>query len=275
MKFRCWIIFLLGMLFAFHCAIFHRGGQRIRIKGSDTMAALTQHWAEAFMKRHPHISVYTEAGGTKTGLQALLRGEADICTASRPILADEMKQLSQRYGRIGFEHLIGKDALLIYLHPENPVDDLTLTQIKDIFAGKITNWKEVGGRDEPILVLSRPIQSGSHQYFREHVLDGAPFTTTAEILPTTRSIVEVVTQRINAIGYGGVAFKDLIKACKVNGIAPTKENLRNDSYAIVRYLYLYTIDKPLGVVKLFVDWAQGPEGQKIVEQAGYLPLWRH
>ncbi|MBN2356525.1 phosphate ABC transporter substrate-binding protein [candidate division KSB1 bacterium] len=267
------LLLVLALCFS-QCAIFHRGGAKLRIKGSDTMAVLTQRWAESFMKRYPGISVHAQAGGTQTGIQALAEGDADICAASRTIMAEEMKLLGERYGKIGIEHLVGKDALIVYLHPQNPVKDLTLTQIKDIFTGKISNWQSVGGPNREIRIVSRSPKSGSHLYFREHVLDGEPYAASAETQPTTRSIVQAVSEQVNAIGYGGIAYAASVIPCRVNGIAASEENFRNDTYPIVRYLYLYTIDKPEGYTKTFIDWVLSAEGQQIVEQVGYLPLWR-
>jgi phosphate transport system substrate-binding protein len=244
----------------------------IRIKGSDTMIILADLWAEEYMKANPGISVYADGGGTATGMEALINGDVDICTASRPINPSEARRLVQRQGYLGVSILVAKDALSIYLHPQNPVRNLTMTQVREIFIGKITSWKEVGGSDAEIVLFNRSPNSGTYLYFQEHVLDEQPYSPTVRTMPGTEAITQAVAENPNAIGYGGIAYGQNLVHCKVNGIAPTEANVRNDTYPISRYLYFYTIKEPGGNAKKFIDWVLGRDGQAAVKKIGYVPL---
>jgi phosphate transport system substrate-binding protein len=224
------------------------------------------------MKANPGISVYAEGGGTATGMEALIKGEVDICTASRPINPSEARRLVQRQGYLGVSILVAKDALSIYLHPENPVRNLTVAQVKDIYTGKISIWKQVGGKDAPIVLLSRSPNSGTYLYFQEHVLDEQPYSPAIRTMPGTEAITQAVAENPNAIGYGGIAYGQKLVHCKINGVAPTEANVRNDSYPVSRYLYFYTIKEPGGNVKKFIDWVLSKDGQAAVKKIGYVPL---
>jgi phosphate transport system substrate-binding protein len=245
----------------------------IRIKGSDTMVFLVQRWAEAFMKTHAGIAVYSEGGGSATGIRALINGTTDICATSRPWQPEEVKELVEKQGSLGISILSAKDALSIYLHPENPLQNLTLDQIKDIFTSRVANWQSLGGHDEQIVVLNRNPNSGTYLFFEEHLLLGETYSSSAKTLPTTLSIVQAIAKNRAAIGYGGFAYGDSVQHASVNGIAPTPENVRNGKYPISRYLYLYTVSQPHGIMKQFIDWVLSPEGQRVVQEVGYIPLY--
>lgn len=245
----------------------------IRLKGSDTMVPLAQRWAEEFMRRHDNISVYVEGGGTATGFDALIKGEIEICTASRPLRSLEARQLVERQQNLGVATLVAKDGLSVYLHPNNPVRNLSLAQVRDIYLGKIKYWREVGGSEEAIVALSRSPSSGTYLYFQEHVLEGQPFGANVINLPTTAAIAAEVEKNPRALGYGGIAYGQQLVHCKINGVSPTAEAVRKDVYPIARYLYVYTIKKPEGVTKRFIDWVLGREGQRLVKEAGYIPLF--
>ena len=225
------------------------------------------------MTTHPGISVYAEGGGSATGVQALIRGTIDICAASRPLTSDEVKPLAKKYRSIGVSILVAKDALSVYLNPKNPVTDLTLKQLKQIFGGKVQDWRSVGGNDEKIKVFIRPQSSGTHLYFREHILEGAEYGINAIPIPTTAAIVDSILSNPNAIGYGGIAYGSEVTHSQINGINPSEENVRYDLYPLSRYLYFYTVRKPQGEVKKFIDWVIGARGQEIVGEVGYIPLW--
>lgn len=266
------LLFFLPTLW--NCAAFRsQASATVRVKGSDTMLILNRQWAEAYMKKHSGVSVYVEGGGSATGIQALVEGKADICASSRTLRPEEVSLLAGRYQTIGISFLVAKDALSIYLHPDNPVKDLTLKQIKEIFSGKVTNWSEVGGKDETILVLTRSPNSGTYLYFQEHLLEEEPYGKTAQIQATTASIVETIRQNPNAIGYGGIGYGPDLTHCRVNGIAPSEEAARYNLYPVTRYLYFYTVNKPQGAAKNFIDWVLSAEGQRVVKEAGYIPLW--
>lgn len=250
-----------------------RDASRIYIKGSDTMLALVQRWAEAFMLRNPGISVYAEGGGSRTGIAALIDGKADIAAVSRPLQADEIRKLVEKQSSLGISVLCAKDALSIYLHPQNPVKNLRLQQVRDIFAGKLSNWQQLGGKDEPIAVIGRTPNSGTYLFFEEHVLLGTPYLERSQSLPTTEAIVQAVAQNRAAIGYGGMAYGQNVSHARIDGIEPTAENVRSGDYSLARYLYLYTAHEPKAELKKFIDWILGGEGQAIVQQIGYIPLY--
>ncbi|HDP98067.1 MAG TPA: phosphate ABC transporter substrate-binding protein [bacterium] len=267
------ILFLLLSFILLKCGWFRLAAPvSIRLKGSDTMLILASHWAETYMKLKPNVAIYVEGGGTEKGVEALIQGRADICLASRPLRAREIMTMAQKAGVIGIQFLVAKDGLSLYVHPSNPVQDIRLEDVKKIFRGEITNWSQVGGNDEPILVLIRPPNSGTHLYFKEHVLNGEAYGSCAQTIATTSRLVEAVIKNREAVGYGGSAYGAEVTHCKINGVEPTVENVQNDSYPIIRYLYLFTTNTPRGELKSFIDWIL-KDGQKIVREVGYIPLW--
>ncbi|MFA6541676.1 MAG: phosphate ABC transporter substrate-binding protein [Bacteroidota bacterium] len=272
---RLVVVLSFLMLFA-SCGTFIPPQDRtvIRIKGSDTMVYLVQRWAEQFMLLNPDISIYTYGGGSATGIDALIAGTVDIAAASRPMQSDEIKKLAERKSSIGISVLTGKDGLSIYLHPDNPVKSLTLDQLKNIFTGAIADWSEVGGFHAPIHVYSREPSSGTFLFFEEHVLFGSPYAKQRIAVATTSQMTSAVESDSLGIGYGGVAYGTNVIHLRINGVAPTPANIKNGTYPISRYLYLYTAEPPSGNIKKFIDWVISDEGQKIVEVMGYIPLYR-
>lgn len=245
----------------------------LKIKGSDTMVMLTQRWAAEFMQRTPGISIHVEGGGSATGIAALIKGEVQICASSRPIRPEEVRQLVRANDFLGVSHLVAKDALSVYVHPQNPVQRLSLAQVQAIFTGAITNWKTLGGIDAPIAVLTRSPNSGTYLYFQEHALAGQAYAAQARSMPTTTALVEEVAQSPHAVGYGGLAYGRQLVHCSIDGIVPTEENVRNGSYPLARYLYFYTREKPAGSEKSFIDWVLSSAGQHVVSEVGYIPLF--
>ena len=237
------------------------------------MYELTNEWSAEFMASHPGISVYVEGGGSATGFQGLEDGTVDIAMASRLIQSEEASVLAKKYGTIGISYLVAKDALSIYVNNENPVNDLTLSELKSIFTGEFVNWKQVGGWDAPIEIALRPPTSGTHVYFNDFVLENAGFTDKAISIPSNTAEFDFIQKHKNAIGFAGLYSPGTIKKCLINGIAGNEENVKNDSYPLIRYLYLYTINEPSGVRKKFIDWVLSTEGQKIVQKTGFIPLW--
>ena len=157
----------------------------ITVKGSDTMVIMAQRWAEAYMNSHPDISIQVTGGGSGTGISALINGTTDICDASRPMKSSEREQLKARFSSLGVEVKSAKDGLSVYLNETNPVGELTLDQIKGIYTGDITNWKDVGGPDAKIVVYGRENNSGTYVFFRDNVLKGKDYTSTMQSLPGT------------------------------------------------------------------------------------------
>jgi phosphate transport system substrate-binding protein len=245
----------------------------ITIKGSDSMLLLTENLAEEYMRQNPGISIYVYGGGTASGITALIKGEIDICAASRNLRPEEAKALAEYYSTVGLYYLIAKDALSIYLNPLNPVNDIKLSDLKKIFECKITNWSELSGKNQKMIPVIRNINSGTHLYFKDHVLEGNEYCDRAVVKATTPEIIEYVEQNENAIGYGSMGYKGNIVYAKINGIEPSDKNAQNDTYPLTRYLHFFIAQTPKGAVKKFTDWVLSPEGQRVVKQAGYIPLW--
>ncbi len=246
----------------------------IRMSGSDTMVELGRRWATEYMDRNRNVSIYISGGGTGAGFQKLAAGEADIVMASRIIQSNEVRDLASRYGTIGIAHLVAKDALSIYLNRENPVNNLSLIHLQKIFTGEIRRWEQIQpGIADSILVVLRPATSGTQWYFRQVVLKDSGYLKSAAIAATTNEVIRLIHEHPFSIGYGGIGYGRDVKHCLINGIAPTVENVQNDRYPLIRYLYLYTSDMPKGEVKKFIDWIMQADGQQIVREAGYIALW--
>jgi phosphate transport system substrate-binding protein len=246
----------------------------IRIKGSDTMLHLTSLLAAEYMKSNPQISIYVEGGGTATGIEALGNGAIDICTASRTLKGEEVKILAENYRSVGMSTIIAKDALSIYVNINNPVNNISIDEIKKIYRCGIMNWNELGWENHVIIPVSRNPNSGTYLYFKEHILDGEEYCNEIQVKPTTESIVKFISENLYSIGYGGIGYlTDSVKTLNVDGISPDDENVIDGSYPISRYLHFYTLRQPEGEVKKFIDWVISDEGQKLVKKSGYIPLW--
>lgn len=245
----------------------------IKIRGSDTMLLLVQRWAREFMREHPEISIYTEGGGSGLGITDLINGKTDICASSRPMEAEEIRRLAEKQGSLGISILCARDAISIYLHPGNRIQDLSLSQLRNILWGSIRNWNEIGGNNGYIQVISRNPNSGTYLFLEQRVLMGTPCTQEAIIVPTAKAVVETVSTYVNAIGYGGMALGEKLYHCKIDGIAPTAANVRNGTYPLSRHLYFFTIFRPQGLIKEFIDWALSEKGQRFAAEEGYIPLF--
>jgi len=256
----------------------------IQIKGSDTMVNLGQAWAEAFSHAHLGVSVAVTGGGSGTGFAALIGGTCDIAEASRTIKEKEVA-LAKQNGFQPVEFKVALDGLAVVVHPDNPVSALTIDQLADIFTGRVTNWKEVGGRDLPIVILSREVNSGTHIYFKEHVLRKGrkdlfdEFSPMALLMPSSQAIAEEVAQNRNAIGYYGVGYvtpaQKAIAVARDAGsefVTPEVPDIISGRYPISRPLLMYTPSAPRGVVRAFIDFVLSPEGQKIVEKLDFVPI---
>lgn len=256
-----------------------RGKQTLTVKGSDTMVQLAQAWAEEFMKQHPDILVSVTGGGSNTGTAALMNKGTDICNSSRPIKEEEIAAAKQK-GIDVQEFVVAQDALSVIVHPDNPISELTLAQLKDIFTGKVTNWSAFGGPDSKIVLNSRETSSGTYVFFQEHVLGkGVPFADTTMLQPATSQIVQTVAQDKGGIGYVGLGYvTDKVKAIPLKkddaapAVAGTIENVLNGTYPLARPLFNYTAGTPTGVVKQWLDWVRGPEGQEVVKRLDFVPI---
>jgi phosphate transport system substrate-binding protein len=258
----------------------------IQIKGSDTMVNLAQAWAEKYMEIRPGSFVAVTGGGSGTGLSALISGTCDIAISSRNIKEKEIS-LARQKGIEPYEIKVGLDGLAVVVNPKNPVSMLTAGQLAQIFTGKVTNWREVGGEDEKIVILSREVNSGTHVYFKEHVLrkndpnSKEEFAAQALMLPSSQAIADEVANNEAAIGYYGMGYisakqKPILVAQdeKSEYVVPTMENVVGGKYPISRPLFFYTNGEPKGLVKDFVDFALSKEGQEIVIKTDFVPIKR-
>ena len=250
----------------------------ITVKGSDTMVILAQRWAEVYMSKHPGVTVQVTGGGSGVGISALINGTTDICNASRPMKQSEIDKLKARFNVLGIEIKTAKDGLSLYLNETNPVQELSLDQLKKIYTGETTNWKDVGGPDAKIILYGRENSSGTYVYFKDNVLGGADFSPMTQTMPGTAAVVNAVAKDKYGIGYGGAAYGKGIKYAKVKKDAgskayePTEENVKSGMYPISRYLYMYTRNRPTGALKEYIDWILSAEGQQIVTKVGYFPV---
>ncbi len=175
---------------------------------------------------------------------------------------------------LGVRFLVAQDALSIFVNTANPVRDLSREQLRSLFSGAITDWSEVGGSPGTVQVVVRPPSSGTHRFFRDHVLAGGPYATSAAAVPTTRGVLAAVAADPGSIGYGGQAYRlDGVVQCAVDGFEPSPENVGRDHYPLTRYLVFYTTQPPTGTVRDFIDWCLSEEGQRVVADVGYVPLW--
>ncbi len=250
----------------------------ITIKGSDTMVLLGQRWAEDYMAKHSGTTIQVTGGGSGTGISALINGTTDICQASREMKAEEKNSLKEKYKTTGQEIPVARDGLSVYVNATNPVKQLNMDELRLIFTGKITNWKEVGGKDAKIIVYSRENSSGTYVFFKEHVLKNADYTPRAQSMPGTAAVVNAVAKDKNAIGYGGAAYAKGIHVLLVKkddsspAVTPDLAHVQDGSYPLSRPLFFYLRDKPAGEIKALVDWVLSKEGQEIVTKVGYFPV---
>ncbi|WP_077153827.1 PstS family phosphate ABC transporter substrate-binding protein [Bacteroides bouchesdurhonensis] len=248
-----------------------------RIKGSDTVLPIAQQTAEQFMKQHPDGRVTVTGGGTGVGISALMDNTTDIAMASRPIKFSEKMKIKEA-GEEVEEVIVAYDALAVVVHPSNPVKQLTRKQLEDIFRGKITNWKQVGGEDQKIVVYSRETSSGTYEFFKESVLKNKNYMAGSLSMPATGAIIQSVSQTKGAIGYVGLAYvSPRIKTLSVSYndthyATPSVENATNKSYPIVRPLYYYYNVKNKNQVDPLLQFILSPQGQDIIKKNGYIPV---
>lgn len=259
----------------------------IQNKGSDTIVNLALAWAEQYQNEHPEVRISVTGGGSGTGIAALLNGTVDIANASRQISPEETAA-AQAKGIQPKEFVIARDAIAVIVNPQNPVSQLTLQQVSDIYSGKINNWKEIGGADRPVVRLSRETNSGTHVYFLENVIrlgdknNKTLFSMDTLLLPSSEGIIAEVRDNPNAIGYDGLGYVPHDGTVKVIALAsgpgkpyvlPSIETVNDKSYPVARDLYMYTSGEPKGAVKDYLDWIMtSSESQDIVSKLGFVPI---
>jgi phosphate transport system substrate-binding protein len=254
--------------------------------GSDTMVNLALAWAEQYQKTNPQSNLSVSGGGSGTGIASLINKTTDIANASRKIKPEEIEN-AQANGIEPTEFTVAKDAIAVIVNPNNPINELTLQQLSDIYSGKYNNWKELGGEDRPIVRLSRETNSGTHVYFLEEVLrlgdkeDKTLFSTDTLLLPSSEVIGAEIRSNPNAIGYDGLGYvTDDMKVIAVSAsltdepkfIFPSAETVNDGTYPIARDLYMYTAGPPVGFVEIYMEWIFSIEAQDIVTQLGFVPI---
>lgn len=242
------------------------------------MLPLTQLLAKEYMNRNIDAEVTISGGGSVTGISALINGVTDIAESARTLSKEENLKF-KKAGKPIIETIVAYDALAIIVNPSNPVSELSVSNLEAIFTGKITNWKELGGADKPMVIYSRQKSSGTYDFFKEHVLSGKEFSSAALLMPATGAIAQSVSQDEWAIGYVGLAYLDnTVKALKISGnennifTAPSVESVKNKSYPISRPLFYLFAENSKAAVGPFVDFVLSPTGQHLVLKAGYVPV---
>ena len=249
----------------------------LTIKGSDTMVILGQRLAEEYMKANPGAVVQVNGGGSGTGIAALINGSIDMAMASRPMKDDEKQKVAKSRGAEVTEHPIALDALGVFVNSANPVQKLTIAQVRDIFEGKVQNWSEVGGPNAPVILYGRESSSGTYDYFREHVLNKGDFAPRVQTLQGTAAIINAVGHDKNGIGYGGIAYAKDVRALAIQAeggqpVAPSEATVADGTYPLSRKLFLYFPSNAQERVTKFAQWALTPEAQALVTKVGYFPL---
>lgn len=267
------IVLLIFSMIIFSCTRSIVKVGEIKIKGSNTMLQLVQQLAEVYMNEHPGIFINVESGGTSVGIKSLINNEIDICNASRILEPEEIKQIANKFGSVGVSTFIARDGIGIFVNKNNPLDNLSMDNLKKIYLGEIKNWIELNGLDREILVIARNDFSGTTAHFKTRVLDEQNFANSVDIEPNIAEIFKKIEEEDNAIGFGGLGYKSDCKLISIDGKYPTEENIKNMDYPLSRYLHFYTISSPTGIVKDFIDWVLSPKGQKIIKDFGFVSLY--
>jgi phosphate transport system substrate-binding protein len=289
-----WISFLMALTLALAACVpkpASTGGQgaasySIQNVGSDTMVNLALAWAEAFQDEHSDTRIAVTGGGSGTGIAALVNGTVDIANASRQIKKEEADRAKSN-NIAPAEHVVARDAIAVIVHPSNPVKQLTLQQISDIYTGKLTRWNQMGGENRPIVLLSRESNSGTHVFFLEQVIrlgdsrSKVLFSPETLLLPSSEGIMMEVQQNPNSIGYDGLGY--VTPEVKMLAVArdaakpfvlPSVESVNQGTYPIARDLYMYTPGQPTGQIARYLEWIVSPAGQTVVFKLGFVPLGR-
>ncbi len=248
----------------------------ITIKGSDTVLPVSQALAEAYLEKKATPLISVTGGGSGVGIAALLNGDTDIAMSSRPLKLAERLRLEAAQ-RTLIEDTIAWDVLAVCVHPQNPISHLSRENLVAIYTGAVTNWKELGGPDMPIVVYSRESSSGTFEFFREHVLRGKDFAPSVRFIPATGTLVQSIAQTPGAIGYLGIAYLNpTIKPLAISGganapVLPAKNQAALASYPLARPLFYYYDRDARSRLAAFLDFIHSPEGKAVIEKVGYVP----
>ena len=246
--------------------------ESIVIKGSTTVLPIAQAALEAYMKVHPGVNISLSGGGSGDGIKALIDKSTDIATSSREIKAKE-EELAKSKGVNPVAHSVAIDALTPIVHPKNWINGLTIDQLSQIYQGKIKNWKEVGGDDLQIVVVSRDSSSGTFESWGHLVLNNAKVTQKAQMQASSGAVVQAVSKNRYAISYVGIGYiNKSVKALTVNGVPASAKTALSKEYPVARPLYMYTNGQPTGETANFIKFVLSPAGQKLVAKEGFVPI---
>jgi phosphate transport system substrate-binding protein len=250
-----------------------RAEDKIVLDGSTTVGPIAKAWAEYYMKKNPGVNITVGESGSGNGAKSIINGTCDIADMSRP-MKDEEKEAAKAKNVNATEHVVAWDGLSVIVHPSNPVKDLTMEQIRKIYTGEITNWKELGGPDAKIVVISRDTNSGTYETWETKVMNKQKITDKAEYVGSNGAIRQRIIDTTGAIGYVGLAFIEGVKSLSVNGVAASPETVLNKTYPIARPLYMYTNGEPAAEthVAKFLALAKNADGKKIIEETGFIPV---
>jgi phosphate transport system substrate-binding protein len=246
---------------------------KIVVDGSTTVGPIAKAFAGYYMKLHPDVTITVSESGSGNGAKSLVNAACDVATMSRPMKASE-KKAAQDAGVLPIQNVVALDGIAMIVNPRNPVNNLTSAQIQKIYTGEIRNWKELGGPDLPIVVISRETNSGTYETFETKALDGKKMTPKTEYANSNGAIRTRVMSTPSAIGYVGIAFTEGVKAVTVNDVVASVETVLNDKYPIARPLYMYTNGRPQAGTPLydFINLCRTAEGKKIVAETGFVAL---
>jgi len=262
------VLFIFGLTTQGICA----ESKRLVIQGSTTVLPIAQDAAEVFMQKYPEVDISVRGGGSGTGIAALIDGICDIADSSRPMKKKEIIKAKEK-GVNPEPHIVAMDGIAVIIHPSNPVSKLTLTQIKDIYTGKISNWSQLGGRNQKIVVVSRDVASGTYECFSKLVLKRERVRPDALLQASNAAVASTIKRTKGAIGYVGLGYlSSEVKALTIDGVVPSVETVLKGTYPISRPLFMYTNGKPKGLAKDFIDFVLSEEGQRIVKKQGFVSL---
>ena len=272
MKFKSLSVVVLAAAIFFTANVTRAGN--IVIKGSTTVLPVAQKVAEAYMKEHPDVKITISGGGSGNGIKALIDGSTDIADSSRFIKSKEVKLAIGR-GAYPVPFAVAYDCIVPVVHPSNSVTDISMEQLKDVYMGKVKNWKELGGPDRKIVVISRDTSSGTYEVWHNKVLKKERVFPGALLQASNGAIVQAVGKNKNAIGYIGLGYMErTVKALTVNSVQGSEETTLNGTYPISRALYMFTAGWPKGDTLNFINYVIHPEkGQKLVREIGFVPLY--
>ncbi|MBN1828691.1 MAG: phosphate ABC transporter substrate-binding protein [Deltaproteobacteria bacterium] len=267
--------FVLSLLLCFATigAGVSHAAENVTVNGSTTVLPVAQASAEAFMKMNPGVNISISGGGSGNGIKALIDKSTDIANASRFIKDSEVKQAIEK-GVYPVPHRIAIDCIVPIVHPSNPISGLSIEQMSLIYQGKIANWKEVGGPNMTIVVVSRDTSSGTYEIWEERILHKQKVTPKAQLQASNGAVNQTVSKNKYAIGYIGLGYLNSeVKGLKVNGIEASADTALSGVYPIARPLFMFTNGWPSGLTAKYINFIVSPKGQEIMKDEGFVPIY--